>query len=83
MSTLPTDNSDNQGNEPQPETHISYKLVILGEVAVGKSSIAQRFVNGKFNNLHNPTVGALFLTKKIKVNETYRTLFVSRGPTLE
>ena len=70
MSTLPTDNSDNQGNEPQPETHISYKLVILGEVAVGKSSIAQRFVNGKFNNLHNPTVGALFLTKKIKVNET-------------
>mmetsp|Transcript_17155 Transcript_17155/g.17832 ORF Transcript_17155/g.17832 Transcript_17155/m.17832 type:complete len:203 (+) Transcript_17155:33-641(+) len=46
---------------------ISYKLVILGDIAVGKSSIAQRFVNGKFGTLHEPTIGALFLTKKINI----------------
>lgn len=70
MST--TSSQDNTNNEDiQSEIHISYKLVILGEVAVGKSSIAQRFVNGKFNNLHNPTVGALFLTKKIQVNDKF------------
>ena len=69
MST--TTQEQNSNDDIQPEIHISYKLVILGEVAVGKSSIAQRFVNGKFTNLHNPTVGALFLTKKIKVNDKY------------
>ena len=67
MST--TTQEQNSNDDIQPEIHISYKLVILGEVAVGKSSIAQRFVNGKFTNLHNPTVGALFLTKKIQVND--------------
>lgn len=69
MST--TTQEQTNRDDIQPEIHISYKLVILGEVAVGKSSIAQRFVNGKFTNLHNPTVGALFLTKKIKVNDKY------------
>ena len=69
MST--TTQEQNSNDDIQPEIHISYKLVILGEVAVGKSSIAQRFVNGKFTNLHNPTVGALFLTKKIQVNDKY------------
>ena len=69
MST--TTQEQTNSDDIQPEIHISYKLVILGEVAVGKSSIAQRFVNGKFTNLHNPTVGALFLTKKIKVNDKY------------
>ena len=44
----------------------SYKLVLLGECAVGKSSIVQRFVNGKFSNLHQPTLGAMFLTKQVK-----------------
>ena len=43
----------------------TFKLVILGESAVGKSSITQRYVNGEFTGLYQPTLGALFLTKKI------------------
>jgi GTPase SAR1 family protein len=39
------------------ENVVSHKLVILGDVSVGKSSIAQRFVNGKFIALHEPTIG--------------------------
>jgi GTPase SAR1 family protein len=42
---------------------VAHKLVILGDVAVGKSSIAQRFVNGKFIALHEPTIG--------KINKIY------------
>ena len=54
-------------SEDIPDLQIhSFKLVILGEEAGGKSSIAQRFVNGKFTNLHQATIGALFLTKKIR-----------------
>jgi small GTP-binding protein len=54
-----------QSINPDIQIH-SFKLVILGEEAVGKSSIAQRFVNGKFTNLHQATIGALFLTKQIR-----------------
>lgn len=50
------DNRDGS-NLNQNENVISHKLVILGDVAVGKSSIAQRFVNGKFVALHEPTIG--------------------------
>lgn len=61
--------SENRGNSQNSgESTVAHKLVILGDVAVGKSSIAQRFVNGKFVALHEPTIGALFLTKKIQIN---------------
>lgn len=53
------------------EKVIAHKLVILGDVAVGKSSIAQRyfnkwnrFVNSKFLNVHEPTIGKLFYIKR-------------------
>ncbi|MCQ2815791.1 MAG: Rab family GTPase [archaeon] len=58
-------NADNVSSSSSEYIH-SYKLVILGEVAVGKSSIVQRFVNGKFSHLHQPTLGALFLTKQVQ-----------------
>lgn len=61
------DHSLQNNNSPLNENFVSHKLVILGDVAVGKSSIAQRyvyfnclnirFVNGKFINLHEPTIG--------------------------
>ena len=42
------------------------KLVFLGDTAVGKSSIAQRFVNNQFYEFTEPTIGASFLTKEIE-----------------
>jgi GTPase SAR1 family protein len=48
---------------------IAHKLVILGDVAVGKSSIAQRFVNGKFIALHEPTIGTKPLHRRIISNK--------------
>ncbi|KAI7897939.1 rab-protein 5 [Cokeromyces recurvatus] len=40
------------------------KLVLLGESAVGKSSIVLRFVNREYIENREPTIGAAFLTQK-------------------
>ena len=43
----------------------TYKVCILGACAVGKSSIAQRFVNDQYLEFNEPTIGAAFLKKTI------------------
>lgn len=40
------------------------KLVLLGEAAVGKSSLVLRFVSDDFQENKEPTIGAAFLTQK-------------------
>ncbi|KAK0623115.1 ras family-domain-containing protein [Immersiella caudata] len=47
---------------PRPSS--SVKLVLLGEAAVGKSSLVLRFVNNDFQENKEPTIGAAFLTQK-------------------
>lgn len=46
-----------------------YKLVLLGDSAVGKSSFVTRFVKKEFSDNSLPTIGAAFFTKSIKVND--------------
>jgi len=48
---------------------VSYKLVLLGDASVGKSSSAERFVHGEFFAYHQPTIGASFLPKKMNVDD--------------
>jgi len=47
-----------------PKPSSSVKLVLLGEAAVGKSSLVLRFVNDDFQENKEPTIGAAFLTQK-------------------
>lgn len=47
----------------------SVKLVLLGEAAVGKSSLVLRFVNDDFQENKEPTIGAAFLTQKCTLDE--------------
>jgi len=42
-----------------------FKLVMLGESAVGKSCLVQRFVRGEFKEVQQSTIGAAFLTQGI------------------
>lgn len=51
----------------QPTT--SVKLVLLGEAAVGKSSLVLRFVSNDFQENKEPTIGAAFLTQKCTIND--------------
>lgn len=47
----------------------SIKLVLLGEAAVGKSSIVLRFVSNDFSENKEPTIGAAFLTQRVNIDE--------------
>lgn len=55
---------------PKPTTNV--KLVLLGEAAVGKSSLVLRFVSDEFQENKEPTIGAAFLTQKCQL--TNRTI---------
>lgn len=46
---------------------INAKLVLLGEAAVGKSSIVLQFVSNEFHENKEPTIGAAFLTQKLQI----------------
>ncbi|KAI0979614.1 hypothetical protein GJ496_009130, partial [Pomphorhynchus laevis] len=46
----------------------SFKLVLLGESAVGKSSLVLRFVKGQFHEFQESTIGAAFLTQTVNVD---------------
>lgn len=45
-----------------------FKLVLLGESAVGKSSLVLRFVKGQFQEYQESTIGAAFLTQTVQVD---------------
>ncbi|CEP62099.1 Rab family GTPase LALA0_S04e07756g [Lachancea lanzarotensis] len=47
----------------------SIKLVLLGEAAVGKSSIVLRFVSNDFSENKEPTIGAAFLTQRVNMGD--------------
>lgn len=47
-----------------------FKLVLLGESAVGKSSLVLRFVKGQFHEYQESTIGAAFLTQTVCLQDT-------------
>lgn len=47
----------------------TYKLVLLGESAVGKSSIVLRFVKSQFLEYQEATIGAAYLTQTLVVGD--------------
>jgi len=52
---------------PSPPVTSSRKLVLLGESAVGKSSLVLQFVKGQFDDYRESTIGAAFLTQTVPV----------------
>ncbi|KAL6940242.1 hypothetical protein ACO0QE_004139 [Hanseniaspora vineae] len=46
---------------------LQFKLVLLGDSSVGKSSIVQRFVKNSFDENRESTIGAAFLSQTIKI----------------
>ncbi|KAJ2679163.1 Vacuolar protein sorting-associated protein 21 [Coemansia spiralis] len=53
-----------------PAKPIQIKVVLLGDAAVGKSSLVLRFVNDEFQENKEPTIGAAFLTQKVRLDDT-------------
>merc|ERR1712100_242591 len=46
-----------------------YKLVLLGNTAVGKSCLVVRFVRDEFFEFQEPTIGAAFLTQTLNLGD--------------
>lgn len=53
----------------QDGSEVTAKIVLLGETAVGKSSIAARFVRNDFAPNHESTIGAAFLSHSVDLND--------------
>lgn len=51
-----------------------FKLVLLGETAVGKSSVVHRFVKNTFDDMRESTIGAAFLTQSVTLPENNTTI---------
>ncbi len=51
------------------------KIVLLGEGAVGKTSLIHRFVQDTFSSNYKLTIGSNFLLKRIELDQTTRVLF--------
>lgn len=47
-----------------------FKVVLLGESAVGKSSLVLRFVKREFHDFQESTIGAAFLTQTVQIDDT-------------
>ena len=50
------------------------KLVVLGSVAVGKTSLLEQFIHNKFTGQYKSTIGADFLTTEVMVGDRLVTL---------
>ncbi|GBG88196.1 hypothetical protein CBR_g46684 [Chara braunii] len=50
-------------------SHMQAKLVLLGDMGAGKSSLVLRFVKGQFFDYQESTIGAAFLTQTVAVND--------------
>lgn len=77
MATTPRGGGGNGGggtaqrpNGTSRNASCQFKLVLLGESAVGKSSLVLRFVKGQFHEYQESTIGAAFLTQTIFVQDT-------------
>lgn len=47
----------------------SFKLVLLGDTAVGKSCLVVRFVRDEWFDYQEPTIGAAFLTQTVQLDD--------------
>lgn len=45
-----------------------FKVIIIGDSGVGKSSILMRLMEGKFTNQHNVTIGVEFGNYLMRIN---------------
>ena len=67
----PQSNGGGNVSQRNPSTKTcQFKLVLLGESSVGKSSLVLRFVKGQFHEFQESTIGAAFLTQTVQIDDT-------------
>jgi len=51
----------------RPHDHL-FSIIIIGDTAVGKSSLMTKFADNKYSESYKPTIGIDFKTKKIEID---------------
>ena len=51
-------------------TKIAFKIILIGDSGVGKSCLLLKFLENKFNNQHDITIGVDFGTRNIRIENT-------------
>ena len=51
-----------------------HKVIIVGDVGVGKTSILQKFIVNKYDENNQSTLGATFRSKNVAYNENGDTI---------
>ena len=59
-----------QYNSNSRDTHTFAKLVLIGDIYVGKSSLLSRFTDDQFDEDYASTIGVDFRFRVIQVNQT-------------
>lgn len=54
----------------------AFKIVLLGDISVGKTSLLWRFTNSRFLESHTPTVGLAFSQHKIDLDSKVRSVLI-------
>ena len=52
----------------QPRTEAIYKIIVIGDPAVGKTSLLTKFATHKFKAQYIPTVGVNIVKEQLKLN---------------
>ena len=52
---------------------VSFKVIILGDISVGKTSLIWRFINGEFIQRHNPSIGLAYNQKVVKLRNNVKS----------
>ena len=60
----------------QKKNHI-LKIVMLGECAVGKTSIIQHYIRKSISQVYKPTIGADFHSKRLEIDDNGETKAVT------
>merc|ERR1712227_990451 len=55
--------------EQDMEANAAFKIVLLGDAAVGKSSLLQKFTTGDFDDQSQATIGAAFIPSNILLDD--------------
>lgn len=53
-----------------------FKITVLGEAAVGKTSLLNRFCEGSFQEDYKPTLGANIIRKDVSIEETVKVRLI-------
>ena len=56
--------------EPKDLREFVFKIVIIGDAAVGKTSLINQFVESSFSEDYKPTLGANIVRKDVNLNNT-------------